>query len=94
MNMEKKIKVVVPIYEVLVTSLDSTGKPHSVVLDYTEKKDRRFLLAESKKNAAEGEKILSVANIGTRKETYLVPLTSILSAERVTTENKEKEIKE
>lgn len=94
MDMEKKIKVTVPIYQVLVTSLDGTGKPESVVLDYTEKKDKRFLLAEAKKNAAEGEKILSVANIGTRKETYLVPLTSILSAERVTTENKEKEIEE
>lgn len=94
MDMEKKIKVVVPIYEVLVTSIDSTLTPHSVVLDYTEKKDKRFLLAEAKKNAAEGDKILSVANIGTRKETYLVPLTSILNAERVTTENKEKEIRE
>lgn len=93
MDMEKKIKVVVPIYEVLVTSLDSAGTPHSVVLDYTEKKDRRFLLAEAKKNAAVGEKVLSVANIGTRKETYLLPLTTVLSAERVT-ENKEKEIEE
>lgn len=83
MDMEKKIKVTVPIYEVLVTSLDSTGIPHSVVLDYTEKKDRRFLLAEAKKNAAEGEKIISVANIGTRKETYLLPLTTVLSTERV-----------
>lgn len=73
-----------PIYEVLVTSLDSTGAPHGVVLDYTEKKDKRYLLAEAKKNAAHGEKVLSVANIGTRKETYLVPLLSILSAERVT----------
>ena len=88
MDMEKKIKVTVPIYEVLVTSLDSTRTPHSVVLDYTEKKDKRFLLAEVKKNAAEGEKILSVANIGTRKETYLLPLTTVLSAERLT----EKEI--
>ena len=94
MDMEKKIKVSVPIYEVLVTSLDSTGTPHGVVLDYTEKKDKRFLLAEAKWNATVGEKIISVANIGTRKETYLVPLTSILSAERVTTENKEKEINE
>lgn len=93
MNLGKKIKVTVPIYEVLVTSLDGTGTPHSVVLDYTEKKDRRYLLAEAKRNAADGEKIISVANIGTRKETYLVPLTSILSAERLT-ENKEKEIDE
>lgn len=93
MDTEKKIKVTVPIYEVLVTSLDSTGTPHSVVLDCTEKKDRRYLLAEAKKNAVEGEKVLSAANIGTRKETYLVPLTSILSAERLT-ENKEKEIDE
>jgi hypothetical protein len=83
----------VPIYEVLVTSLDGTGTPHSVVLDYTEKKDKHHLLAEAKRNAADGEKVLSVANIGTRKETYLVPLTSILSAERLT-ENKEKEIDE
>lgn len=82
--MEKKIKVTVPIYEVLVTSLDSTGAPHGVVLDYTEKKDKRYLLAQAKKNAADGEKVLSVANIGTRKETYLVPLSSILSAERLT----------
>lgn len=93
MDMEKKIKVTVPIYEVLVTSLDSTGTSHSVVLDYTEKKDRRYLLAEAKRNAADGEKVLYAANIGTRKETYLVPLTSILSAERLT-ENKEKEIDE
>lgn len=93
MDMEKKIKVTVPIYEVLVTSLDTTGAPHGVVLDYTEKKDKRHLLSEAKKNAADGEKVLSVANIGTRKETYLVPLTSILSAERLT-ENKEKEIDE
>lgn len=93
MDMEKKIKVTVSIYEVLVTSLDSTGTPYSVVLDYTEKKDRRYLLAEAKRNAADGEKVLSVANIGTRKETYLVPLTSILNAERLT-ENKEKEIDE
>lgn len=93
MDMGKKIKVTVPIYEVLVTSLDGAGTPHSAVLDYTEKKDKRFLLAEAKKNAAKGEKVLSVANIGTRKETYLVPLTSILSTERLT-ENKEKEIDE
>lgn len=84
MDLEKKIKVTVPIYEVLVTSLDTTGTPHSVVLDYTEKKDKRFLLAEAKKNAADGEKVLSVANIGTRKETYLLPLTTVLSAERLT----------
>lgn len=90
MDMEKKIKVTVPIYEVLVTSLDSTGTPHSVVLDYTEKKDRRYLLAEAKRNAADGEKVLSVANIGTRKETYLLPLTTVLSAERVSTEKKKK----
>ena len=90
MDLEKKIKVTVPIYEVLVTSLDSAGKPHSVVLDYTDKKDKRFLLTEAKKNAVEGEKILSVANIGTRKETYLLPLSTVLSAERVSTE-KEKE---
>lgn len=93
MDIEKKIKVTVPIYEVLVTSLDTAGTPHGVVLDYTEKKDKRFLLAEAKKNAADGDKVLSVANIGTRKETYLVPLSSILSAERLT-ENKEKEIDE
>lgn len=93
MDIEKKIKVTVPIYEVLVTSLDNTGTPHGVVLDYTEKKDKRYLLAEAKKNAADGEKILSVANIGTRKESYLVPLSSILSAEKLT-ENKEKEIDE
>lgn len=93
MDLEKKIKVSVPIYEVLVTSLDSTGKPHSVVLDYTDKKDKRFLLTEAKKNAVEGEKILSVANIGTRKETYLLPLSTVLSAERVSTE-KEKESEE
>lgn len=93
MDMEKKIKVVVSIYEVLVTSLDSTGIPHSVVLDYTEKKDKRYLLAEAKKNAAEGERVLSVANIGMRKETYLLPLSTVLSAERVT-EKKEKEIEE
>lgn len=93
MDLEKKIKVTVPIYEVLVTSLDSTGKPHSVVLDYTDKKDKRFLLTEAKKNAVEGEKILSVANIGTRKETYLLPLSTVLSAERVSTE-KEKESEE
>lgn len=94
MDLEKKIKVTVPIYEVLVTSLDSTGAPHSVVLDYTEKKDKRFLLTEAKKNAAEGEKVLSVANIGTRKETYLLPLTTVLSAERVLTEKEEKESEE
>lgn len=93
MDLEKKIKVTVPIYEVLVVSLDSTGKQHDAVLDYTKKKDKRYLLAEAKKNAAKGEKVLSVANIRTRKETYLVPLTSILSAERLT-ENKEKEIDE
>lgn len=93
MDLEKKIKVTVLIYEVLVTSLDSTGKPHSVVLDYTDKKDKRFLLTEAKKNAVEGEKILSVANIGTRKETYLLPLSTVLSAERVSTE-KEKESEE
>lgn len=92
MDREKKIKVTVPIYEVLVTSIDSTGTPHSVVLDYTEKKDKRYLLAEAKKNAAYGEKVISVANIGTRKETYLLPLTTVLSAERLTVENKEKEI--
>lgn len=86
MDLEKKIKVTVPIYEVLVTSLDSAGTPHGVVLDYTEKKDKRFLLAEAKKNASEGERVLSVANIGTRKETYLLPLTTVLSAERVSTE--------
>lgn len=90
MNMKKKIKVVVTIYEVLVTSLDSTGAPRSVALDYTEKRDKRALLAEAKKNAAEGEKVLSVANIGTRKETYLLPLTTVLSAERVSTEKEEK----
>lgn len=94
MDLGKKIKVTVPIYEVLVTSLDSTGTPHSVVLDYTEKKDKRYLLAEAKKNAAEGEKVLSVANIGTRKETYLMPLTTVLSAERVSTEKEEKESEE
>lgn len=77
-----------PIYEVLVTSLDGTGTPHSVVLDYTEKKDKRYLLAEARKNAVEGEKVLSVANIGTRKETYLLPLTTVLSAERVSTEKR------
>lgn len=92
MDMEKKIKVTVPIYEVLVTSLDNTGTPHSVVLDYTEKKDKRYLLAEAKKNAADGEKILSAVNIGTRKEAYLLPLLTVLSAERLTVENKEKEI--
>lgn len=86
MDLEKKIKVTVPIYEVLVTSLDSTGKSHIVVIDYTVKKDKRFLLAEAKKNAVEGEKVLSVANIGTRKETYLLPLSTVLSAERVTNE--------
>lgn len=84
MYIEKKIKVTVPIYEVLVTSLDTTGTAHGVILDYTEKKDKRYLLAEAKKNAADGEKVLSVANIGTRKETYLVPLSSILSAEKLT----------
>jgi hypothetical protein len=94
MDLEKKIKVTVPIYEVLITSLDSTGTPHSVVLDCTEKKDKRYLLAEAKKNAAESEKVLSVANIGTRKETYLLPLTTVLSAERVSTEKKEKESEE
>ena len=93
MDLEKKIKVTVPIFEVLVTSLDSTGAPYSVVLDYTEKREKRALLAEAKKNAAEGEKVLSVANIGTRKETYLLPLTTVLSAERVLTE-KEKESEE
>ena len=92
MNLGKKIKVTVPIYEVLVTSLDGTGAPHGVVLDYTEKKDKRYLLAEAKRNATDGEKVLSVANIGTRKETYLVPLTSILSAERLTVEKQRKEI--
>lgn len=90
MYIDKKIKVTVPIYEVLVTSLDNTGTPRSEVLDYTEKKDKRYLLAEAKKSAADGEKVLSVANIGTRKETYLVPLSSILSAEILT----EKEIDE
>lgn len=94
MDIEKKIKVTVPIYEVLVTSLDSKGTPQSVVLDYTEKKDKRFLLASAKKNAADGERVLSVANIGTRKETYLLPLATVLSAERLTVENKEKEIEE
>lgn len=93
MDLEKKIKVTVPIYEVLVTSIDSTGTPRSVVLDYTEKKGRRFLLAEAKKNATDGETVLSAAYIGTRKETYLLPLTTVLSAERVT-EKKEKEIDE
>ena len=93
MDLEKKVKVTVPIHEVLVTSLDSTGTPLSVVLDYTEKKDKRYLLAEAKKNAAGGEKVLSVTNIGTRKETYLLPLSTVLSAERVT-EKKEKEIEE
>lgn len=83
MDLEKKIKVTVSIYEVLVTSLDSTGTPYSVVLDYTEKKDKRYLLAEAKKNAAEGERVLSVANIGTRKETYLLPLTTVLSGESI-----------
>lgn len=88
MDLEKKIKVTVSIYEVLVTSLDSKGTPQSVVLDYTEKKDKRYLLAEAKKNAADGERVLSVANIGTRKETYLLPLATVLSAERVSSEKK------